>query len=554
MTGSLTTRKIEQPLISGKAPQKVICLIQDRLRGVLLPSILSYQQPRGMRSNRLTGGKPASAGLDRNEYRTASLNLMIRELARLKVLGSIRDLFTQAQRRAIVLEQPLKLALRALLGSMHRSICKPSRTLLRTSNNPAPINNMPSRYCSVDRAVAGFPSCIEVNGVLHVDQHADLPVELLDHVSNSLHLEGSKRLQLFGTGFIGHLFLLHVKSQHALLLATMTTQALAVRKHGGGLAPIQHPAQQAGGHPLRSKGGEINSLYCAAVGLINALPSATARLANPTTCVRRAPFTAAPLRSPTRPHAQLVVGCKHNKDITREDSAERQQSCPLFVYLATDTFKMIFGLLQVTFELHFHVPNRSHQVFGCRTFIAQHSDDYSEVITHFHGYFNALNRQVIIKILIEPSEHGFITNRDVLWKIYTFIELLHQVVYRHNQLESDKTQPSCKPHITLIALALNLNLLTPMLCIGYKNGTENCPDRTNCLHPCSNALTADAPLDHCANQQPQGWGDYQNTPHAADGKKATAPHLNSPIHIRLPANQVSPSLATLVPCVQKGAA
>ena len=94
-------------------------------------------------------------------------------------------------------------------------------------------------------------------------------------------------------------------------LATLSTQALAVRKHGGGLAPIQRPTQQAGGHPLRSKGGEINSLCCVAAGIINPLLRATASHAYPTTCVRRAPFTAAPLRSQNRPHAQLVVGYKH---------------------------------------------------------------------------------------------------------------------------------------------------------------------------------------------------------------------------------------------------
>lgn len=94
-------------------------------------------------------------------------------------------------------------------------------------------------------------------------------------------------------------------------LATLSTQALAVRKHGDGRTPTQQPAAQAAGHPLHSKGGEINSLYCAAVGIINPLLRAATRRAYPTTCVRRAPFTAAPLRSPTRPHAQLVVGYRH---------------------------------------------------------------------------------------------------------------------------------------------------------------------------------------------------------------------------------------------------
>lgn len=94
-------------------------------------------------------------------------------------------------------------------------------------------------------------------------------------------------------------------------LATLSTQALAVRKHGGGQAPTQRPTQQAGGHPLRSKGGEINSLCCVAAGIINLLLRAAASHAYPTTCVRRAPFTAAPLRSQNRPPAQLVEGYKH---------------------------------------------------------------------------------------------------------------------------------------------------------------------------------------------------------------------------------------------------
>ena len=103
-------------------------------------------------------------------------------------------------------------------------------------------------------------------------------------------------------------------------LATVTPQLRAVRKHGGGLPPTQQPTQQAAGHPLRSKGGEINSLYCAAVGIINLLLRAATRHAYPTTCVRRALFTAAPLRSQNRPHAQLVVGYQ-------TPSARRQNCC-----------------------------------------------------------------------------------------------------------------------------------------------------------------------------------------------------------------------------------
>lgn len=334
-------------------------------------------------------------------------------------------------------------------------------------------------------------------------------------------------------------------------LATLSTQALAVRKHGGGLAAIQRPTQQAGGHPLRSKGGEINSLCCAAAGIINLLLRAAASHAYPTTCVRRAPFTAAPLRSQNRPHAQLVVGYKHKKYFIQEDTAERPQLRLHLICKATDTLKMGLSLTQVTLKLLAHIPHLSSQIFGTVNWIAKYSDNYSEVMTNSRGDLNALQRQVIIKVPIESIKSGCETKRYVLRKFCNFFELSHKIIYRKRNLFNGEKQSSSTANIKLMAMTLNLRLLTPLLCTGYMNSDKNCPDRTNCLHPCSSALTTNAPLDHCANQQPQGRGDYQNAPYAADSKKAAALQLTTPIHTRLHANQISPSLATLAGNVQK---
>lgn len=91
-------------------------------------------------------------------------------------------------------------------------------------------------------------------------------------------------------------------------LATVTTQAPAVRQHGGGRARRGALTQQLAGRPARSAGGEIKSLCCAAAGIIALASRHRGARAYPLTGVRPAAHPAAPLRSSPRPHAQPVKG------------------------------------------------------------------------------------------------------------------------------------------------------------------------------------------------------------------------------------------------------
>lgn len=94
-------------------------------------------------------------------------------------------------------------------------------------------------------------------------------------------------------------------------LATHSTQAPAARKRGGGPAPMPRPTLQPAGRPAEPSGGDIKSLCCAAAGLFPTERQATAGAYTPPQGVRRAPNLATTLRSPSRPHAQLVKGYGH---------------------------------------------------------------------------------------------------------------------------------------------------------------------------------------------------------------------------------------------------
>lgn len=96
----------------------------------------------------------------------------------------------------------------------------------------------------------------------------------------------------------------------ALAPATLSTQAAAVRKRGGGLARRALLTLSLAGHPSMPEGGAIKSLCCAAAGIFLPKPKAHAGVAYPTTSVRGAQKDAASLRSTTAPHAQPVEGYK----------------------------------------------------------------------------------------------------------------------------------------------------------------------------------------------------------------------------------------------------
>ena len=96
----------------------------------------------------------------------------------------------------------------------------------------------------------------------------------------------------------------------ALAPATLSTQAAAARKRGGGLVRRALLTLSLAGHPSMPEGGAIKRLCCAAAGIFLPKPKARAGAAYPTTSVRRGAKDAATLRSPTAPHAQPVEGYK----------------------------------------------------------------------------------------------------------------------------------------------------------------------------------------------------------------------------------------------------
>lgn len=97
----------------------------------------------------------------------------------------------------------------------------------------------------------------------------------------------------------------------AMAPATLSTQAPAARKRGGGPLRRVLLAASLAGRPSKPEGGAIKNLCCAAAGLFLSPPQAHADVAYPTTSVRRGAEDAASLRFPLAPHAQLVEGYKH---------------------------------------------------------------------------------------------------------------------------------------------------------------------------------------------------------------------------------------------------
>lgn len=99
-----------------------------------------------------------------------------------------------------------------------------------------------------------------------------------------------------------------------MTLATTTTQAKAVRKHGGDRARRYLRTLLLRGRPAMPAGGDLKSHCCAAAGITSALPNASRGHAYPTAGVRHAQETGTRSAIPTRPPAQLVEGYKHSRD------------------------------------------------------------------------------------------------------------------------------------------------------------------------------------------------------------------------------------------------
>jgi len=95
-----------------------------------------------------------------------------------------------------------------------------------------------------------------------------------------------------------------------MTLATASTQAEAVRQHGGGLAHHLPTTTQPAGRHTCSTGGDIDRRRVAA-SLIAPASRPCGAHAYPLTGVRRAAHPAAPLRSTPRHHAKPGEGYTH---------------------------------------------------------------------------------------------------------------------------------------------------------------------------------------------------------------------------------------------------
>lgn len=308
-------------------------------------------------------------------------------------------------------------------------------------------------------------------------------------------------------------------------LATLSTQALAVRKHGGGLAPIQRPTQQAGGHPLRSKGGEINSICCVAAGIINLLLRAAASHAYPTTCVRRAPFTAAPLRSQNRPHAQLVVGYKHNSVSNPISWFEASiQGKADMLTLNNEATCGYAGSMLLQFFKAAITRARASKLLNLNNRFRQLANNYEHGTNGRGG-----------KWLHDQRPHNF--NRNIKTSRLDarapanrigmpVINLLTDIKQSTPRLINGRFDKLCRPGIALKNGQTGLLSFSFMRQIGDKKNSHDGSYRTKCLHPSSTRLTCthrqykdvgrgkqDDSTGHC--RMPLNKAPYLITPHAA---------------------------------------
>lgn len=321
-------------------------------------------------------------------------------------------------------------------------------------------------------------------------------------------------------------------------LATPSTQALAVRKHGGGLAPIQRPTHQAGGHPLRSKGGEINSLCCAAAGIINPLLRAAASHAYPTTCVRRAPFTAAPLRSQNRPHAQLVEGYKHSRK-------------KLLLQHSSDVLSKALVMPQVFHVALFSVARNIPIAESINHTLSKISRDL-QLTKHLNLCGVQLNnrdrtqrlnvgRPFQMQAIHEVTANGFIaivTTRSAQCAIQ-HLELLVLII---SQQVEQLTQPALLPPQLISRMHVGKR--------GSPHYGQHTPNRLN-----PSRLLFDFKVTEHGKESPTQSTNTEKGPSHPDGGNLHSLRNFEPLHLlQLLAAAMQPSLPTITPYVHGGAA
>lgn len=149
-----------------------------------------------------------------------------------------------------------------------------------------------------------------------------------------------------------------------MTLATLTTQAPAARKRGGGLARRYLLASLLMGRPAMPTGGETKSLCRAAAGITSALPRDCESFAYPMIGVRQARELSKPLRALTPLAAQLV---KEGKSLLPEYLHEHckvsvQQLCFLNCVSNHPPFSQLPCERGAPTQIEYHLKQRRDQL------------------------------------------------------------------------------------------------------------------------------------------------------------------------------------------------
>lgn len=290
-----------------------------------------------------------------------------------------------------------------------------------------------------------------------------------------------------------------IRNAGAVALATASTQAPTVRQHGGGRARSTLRTQQPSGRPTRSTGGEINSLCCAAAGIIALASRPCGARAYPLTGVRRAAHPAAPLRSTPRPPAQLVKG------------GELSASQRVFPNILMQNLSMtLFNVLQSeSCDLYFLCPAR----VMFRHEDTQHSSVYSMQSQHgvkLHEHPFRIQQKVPPRGIAlhagqraEPAVERFDSCSEILLIVPLMantavaqLEFIKKLFNFKTHLETHQSKLMILSH-RILALFFENHL---PLASRDPNGNRNANERTNCLHPTSSRITSFDCKHHNVNQ------------------------------------------------------
>lgn len=264
--------------------------------------------------------------------------------------------------------------------------------------------------------------------------------------------------------------------------ATATTAPKAGRQHGGGLVHANQPrATLRSRHEIPS-GGAINRRGEAA-SIIALASSAAATLAYPTTCVRRAQKLSIPLRSTTRPHAQLVVGYK------RPCFSQISRSNLVAGLRAWQTFQMREAASSALGDAIPTVIERAYHRLFPAFIAAKLIDKQRQVGPNFVKQLDPSRTDIVIKVAVETAEVPLKKRKRLAYinisRVHMFQCLTDQTLY----LVARRVQASGIANLSPSAGVLLFPLLPSRLSTSHTPRCNNRHNSTDSLRPCGNDLT-----------------------------------------------------------------